>query len=297
MTTGIAKANGIDIAYETFGNPNARPLLAVMGLGAQMIAWDDEFMEKLAANDFHVIRFDNRDTGLSTKMENAPAPNVQAAMTGDTSSASYTLNDMADDAVGLMDTLGVSRAHIMGASMGGMIVQAMAIRHPRRIVSMTSIMSTTGARDVGQAKPEAMAVLLAPPAKSRDEAIEMSVTSSKVIGATGFPFDEARVRSIAARSYDRSNYPVGMARQLVGIVASGDRTEALKQVRVPTVVIHGDVDPLVTLSGGQATAAAIPGAKLVTIPGMGHDLPEGAWDTIVNAVVENAARAAAPVQA
>jgi pimeloyl-ACP methyl ester carboxylesterase len=297
MTTGIAKANGIDIAYETFGNPSARPLLAVMGLGAQMIAWDDDFLEQLAANDFHVIRFDNRDTGLSTKMENAPAPNVQAAIAGDTSSASYTLYDMADDAVGLMDALAVRRAHIMGASMGGMIVQAMAIRHPGRILSMTSIMSTTGARDVGQAKPEAMAVLLAPPANSREEAIEMRVSSSKVIGATGFPFDEARVRSLAGRSYDRSNYPVGMARQLVGIVASGDRTEALKHVRVPTVVIHGDVDPLVTLSGGQATAAAIPGAKLVTIPGMGHDLPQGAWNTIVSAVVENAARAEAAIRA
>lgn len=295
MTTGTAKANGIEIAYETFGNPNARPLLAVMGLGAQMIAWDDDFMEKLAANDFHVIRFDNRDTGLSTKMENAPAPNVQAAMAGDTSSASYTLYDMAADAVGLMDALDIRKAHIMGASMGGMIVQAMAIRHPERILSMTSIMSTTGARDVGQAKPEAMAVLLAPPPKTREESIEMRVSSSKVIGATGFPFDEARVRSLAGRSYDRSNYPVGMARQLVGIVATGDRTEALKQVRIPTIVIHGEADPLVTLSGGQATAAAIPGAKLVTIPGMGHDLPQGAWDTIVDAIVENAARAEAVV--
>lgn len=295
MTTGTAKANGIEIAYETFGNPNARPLLAVMGLGAQMIAWDDDFMEKLAANDFHVIRFDNRDTGLSTKMENAPAPNVQAAMAGDTSSASYTLYDMAADAVGLMDALAIRKAHIMGASMGGMIVQAMAIRHPERILSMTSIMSTTGARDVGQAKPEAMAVLLAPPPKTREEAIEMRVSSSKVIGATGFPFDEARVRSLAGRSYDRSNYPVGMARQLVGIVATGDRTEALKQVRIPTIVIHGEADPLVTLSGGQATAAAIPGAKLITIPGMGHDLPQGAWDTIVDAIVENAARAEAVV--
>lgn len=291
----MAKANGIDIAYETFGNPNARPLLAVMGLGAQMIAWDDEFMEKLAANDFHVIRFDNRDTGLSTKIENAPAPNVQAAMAGDTSSASYTLYDMADDAVGLMDALDIRKAHIMGASMGGMIVQAMAIRHPERILSMTSIMSTSGARDVGQAKPEAMAVLLAPPPKTREEAIEMRVNSSKVIGATGFPFDEARVRALAGRSYDRANYPVGMARQLVGIVATGDRTEALKQVHIPTVVIHGEADPLVTLSGGEATAAAIPGAKLVTIPGMGHDLPQGAWDTVVNAIVENAARAEAKV--
>ena len=216
-------------------------------------------------------------------------------MAGDTSSASYTLYDMADDAVGLMDALDIRKAHIMGASMGGMIVQAMAIRHPERILSMTSIMSTTGARDVGQAKPEAMAVLLAPPPKTREEAIEMRVNSSKVIGATGFPFDEARVRALAGRSYDRSNYPVGMARQFVGIVATGDRTEALKQVRIPTVVIHGEADPLVTLSGGEATAAAIPGAKLVTIPGMGHDLPQGAWDTVVNAIVEVAARAEAKV--
>jgi pimeloyl-ACP methyl ester carboxylesterase len=289
-----APANGITLFYDTFGDPKNPAILLVMGLGAQMTLWEPAFCEALAARGFHVIRFDNRDVGLSTKIEGGPAPDIARAMTGDASSASYTLWDMADDAAGLLDALGIAKAHIVGASMGGMIVQAIAIRHPDRVLSLTSIMSTTGDREVGQAKPEAMAALLAPPPASREEAIELMVRTTRVIGSPGYPADEAELRKRAGEAYDRANYPAGMARQLVAIIASGDRTEQLKDVRVPTLVIHGEDDPLVTLSGGQATARAVPGAKLLTIPGMGHDMPAQLRDQFVDAIVENARKAAAP---
>ncbi len=292
MATGIAKANGIDICYETFGDPSKPALLLVMGLGAQMTLWDEAFCEQLAGRGFQVIRFDNRDTGLSSKIEGGPTPDVGAAMGGDTSSASYTLTDMADDAAGVLDALGIRAAHIVGASMGGMIVQQMAIRHPSRVLSLCSIMSTTGDRSVGQGTPEAMALLMGPTPTTREEAIEASVRSTKVLLGSGFKFDEEKVRQQAAATYDRMNYPAGFARQLVGIVASGDRTEELRKLKVPTLVIHGEDDPLVTLSGGQATAKAIPGATLLTIPGMGHALPEEAWPRIVDAIVANTERAA-----
>ena len=290
MTTGIAPANGIEIAYETFGNTADPALLLVMGLGAQMILWDEEFCAMLAARGFYVIRYDNRDVGLSTKMEGAPAPDIAAAMTGDTSSASYTLADMADDGIALLDALGIAKAHIVGASMGGMIVQAMAIRHPDRVLSLCSIMSTTGNRDVGQPTPAAMAALLSPPPTTRDEAIEAAVKTTRIIGSPGFPFDEARQREFAGRAYDRANYPIGIARQLLAIQASGDRTEGLRQLSVPTIVIHGDADPLVTPSGGKATAEAIPGAQLMMVEGMGHDIPIEARGQVVAAIVANAQR-------
>lgn len=283
MTTALA--NGITIEYDTFGDRANPALLLVMGLGAQMTAWDERFCQQLADRGLFVIRFDNRDCGLSQKIEGGPQPNVGAAMAGDASSASYTLDDMAADAIGLLDALGIQRAHIAGASMGGMIVQMIAINHPERVLSLCSIMSTTGNRDVGQAKPEAMAVLMAPPAKTREEAIEAGVKAQKVIGGT-FPIDEAAVRQRFASSFDRSFYPQGVARQLVGILASGDRTERLKQLHVPTLVIHGEVDPLVGLSGGKATAEAIPGAKLLVVPQMGHDLPEQAWPQVIDAMVD-----------
>jgi pimeloyl-ACP methyl ester carboxylesterase len=286
-----AQANGIELCYDTFGNRADPALLLVMGLGAQMILWNEEFCSQLAERGFFVIRFDNRDVGLSTKIEGGPAPDVQAAMNGDFSSVTYRLDDMADDAAGLLDALGIPAAHIVGASMGGMIVQAMAIRHPQKVLSVASIMSTTGNPNVGQPTPEAMGALLAPPPKTREEAIELAVKSQQVIGSTGFPFDEALAREYAAKAWDRCTYPVGMARQLVGIMASGDRTESLTGVTAPTVVIHGSADPLVPPGGGKATAEAIPGAKLVMVEGMGHDLPRGAWPQIVDAIVENAGRA------
>jgi pimeloyl-ACP methyl ester carboxylesterase len=291
MATGIAKANGIDICYETFGNASDPALLLVMGLGAQMIAWDVEFCEALQKRGFYVIRYDNRDTGLSSKIESGPEPDLQKAMAGDRSTASYTLFDMADDGIGLLDALGIRKAHIVGASMGGMIVQSMAIRHPDRILTMCSIMSSTGARDVGQAKPEAMAALVAPRPTTREQALDAAVHSGKLMSGGGFPFDEALARQRAAEAWDRANYPIGMTRQLVGIMASGNRTEELKKVTTPTLVIHGEADPLITLSGGQATADAIPGAKLLVVPGMGHEIPAGARTQIVDAIVENTKRA------
>jgi pimeloyl-ACP methyl ester carboxylesterase len=284
-----ATCNGIEIEYDTFGDEGGAPLLLVMGLGAQLVAWDDEFCELLAAGGFRVVRFDNRDVGLSTKTE-GPLPDIVAALGGDASSANYTLNDMADDAAGLLDALGISAAHVVGASMGGMIAQTLAIRHPDRVLSLCSIMSTTGNRNVGQPTPEAMQILLRPVAQTRDEALEMGVAATRAIGSPGFPFDEARARDRAGRAYDRCYHPMGVARQLAAIMASGDRTEALAGVTVPTVVIHGDGDPLVTPSGGEATASAVPGAELVMIEGMGHDLPPEVWPQTVQAIVSNASK-------
>ena len=294
-----AAANGIEIEYETCGDPGRPPLLLVMGLGAQMIVWDEGFCEQLAEQGFFVIRYDNRDTGLSTRFEESGLPELgplltalatgQAAPPG---AAPYTLDDMADDGIGLLDALGIDAAHIVGASMGGMIVQAMAIRHPDRVLSMCSIMSTTGDRTVGAPTPEAIAALMSPPPSNRVEAMDRAVAAQKVIGGRGFPLDEERIRRRAVLAYDRSFYPSGVARQLAAILAAPDRTAALGNVAVPTVVIHGEDDTLVTPSGGEATARAIPAAELVMIPGMGHDLPEPTWTRIIGAIVANAGKAA-----
>ena len=291
-----ATANGIQIEYDTFGDRSGRPLLLVMGLGAQMIAWDPEFCELLAERGHYVIRYDNRDVGLSTKFESAGPPNVAAAMAasqaGEKVETAYTLSDMAGDGFGLLDALEIPRAHIAGASMGGMIVQQMAIERPDRVLTMTSIMSTTGNPALPPAKPEAMARLLVPPPTEREAAIEHRVMTSKVIGSVPEVIDEDRLRRLAAEAYDRSFYPEGMGRQLVGIVASGPRHEKLREVRVPTLVIHGEIDPLVPLEGGKDTAASIPGAQLLVIEGMGHDLPAAYWGRIVDAISAHTAQAA-----
>jgi pimeloyl-ACP methyl ester carboxylesterase len=279
-----APSNGIQIFYETHGDPEGQPLLLVMGLGAQLTLWEPAFCDLLVREGFYVVRFDNRDVGLSSKIEGGPQPDLAKAMAGDHSTASYTLWDMADDAVGLLDHLGIERAHIVGASMGGMIVQCMAIRHPDRVRSMTSIMSTTGNPEVGQPQPEAMAALLAPPPPTREAAIAQGLSTWKAIASPAYPPDEAELRARIASDYDRCFYPIGIARQLVAILATGDRTEALRRIRVPTLVIHGEADPLVTLSGGEATSAAVPGAKLVTFPGMGHDMPPALWPQFVAAI-------------
>jgi pimeloyl-ACP methyl ester carboxylesterase len=263
-----------------------------MGLGTQMIGWDTDFIDLLVGNRLHVVRFDNRDVGLSSKIEDGPEPDVIAALTtGDTSSASYTLDDMAADAAGLLEALGIERAHIAGASMGGMIAQTFAINYPERTLSLCSIMSTTGEASVGQATPETAAVLVRPPATTRDEAIAGHVDNIKIFGSKGLPFDWDRVRERAARAYDRMFYPVGRMRQLVGIRASGDRTARLRELEVPTVVIHGTDDTLITPTGGEATAKAVTGADLVMIEGMGHDLPPAAWEQVVGAIVTNIGRA------
>ena len=295
MNEQIAPANGIEIAYQTFGERSDPPLLLVMGLGSQLIHWPEEFCELLASRGFYVVRFDNRDVGHSTKIDDAPVPDLAAVAAGDLSGAPYTLDDMTEDSVGLLDHLEIDAAHVAGASMGGMIAQTMAIRHPDRVLSVCSIMSTTGDPTVGQAQPEAVAVLLTPVPPDRDSYVEFHIKAFKTIGSPGFPFDEEFLRWRAEATYDRSYYPDGFKRQLLAIIASGDRTKALAQVSVPTVVIHGTDDPLITVSGGEATARAIPGAELVLIGGMGHDLPSGAWQQIIDAIVGNAERAKAVV--
>jgi pimeloyl-ACP methyl ester carboxylesterase len=290
----FAKANGIELDYDTFGAKTDPPLLLIMGFSVQKIAWDTELCQLLAGRGFFVIRYDNRDVGLSTKIEGGQQPDITAAMSGNTSSASYVLDDMADDAAGLLDDLGLPAAHVVGASMGGMIAQCLAINHPDKVLSLCSIMSTTGNPAVGQPSPDAIATLLTPPPRTREEALDRAVTVTDVIGSPGYPRDETRIRERAGQSWDRNHDPRGVARQLVAILASPDRTPALAGVRVPTLVIHGEADPLIAPSGGKATAAAVPGAELLVIPGMGHDLPVDTWPTIVDAIVANTARAAAP---
>jgi pimeloyl-ACP methyl ester carboxylesterase len=288
------KANGVDIAFETFGELDRPPVLLVMGLGTQMIGWHDDFCRALSAGRY-VIRFDNRDVGESTWLEGQV--DLEACAAGDTSSAVYTLEDMADDVAGLLDALGLASAHLVGASLGGMVAQTVAIRHPRRVRSLTSIMSTTGEPGVAQPTEAAAAMLLSPPARSREEAMERAVAASLVIGSPGFARDEAELRRRAARAWDRGVNPAGFARQLGAIYASGDRTPALGSVSVPTLVVHGADDPLIPVSGGRATAAAIPGAELWMVPGMGHDLPRPLWPDLIGrigAIVDaaDAARAA-----
>jgi len=288
MAEGIHRADvggGIELAYERFGDPSDPPLLLLMGLATQMLGWPDEFCGQLARRGLSVVRFDNRDVGLSTHLGHARPPDVPAALSGDTSSTSYTLSDMARDAVGLLDALDVESAHVVGASMGGMIAQTLAIERPERIRTLTSIMSTTGDPSVGGASEEAFGVLLAPPARDRAEAIERTVATYRVIGSPAYELDEPALRERAGLSFDRGYDPAGVARQLVAILASGDRTERLRRLRLPTLVIHGTEDPLVRVSGGRATATAIPGAELLELDGMGHDLPRALWPEIVDRIV------------
>jgi pimeloyl-ACP methyl ester carboxylesterase len=276
--TKHAVANGIQIAYESFGSSGGRPLLLIMGLGAQLIHWDDELCELLAEQGHHVVRFDNRDSGLSTHLHDEGVPALGT-------SSSYLLDDMADDAAGLMDALGWTAAHVVGASMGGMIAQTLAIRHPERVLTLTSIMSTPGP-NVAPPTPEASAVLLAPPAPDRAGVLAQALETWSVIGSPGFDLDRERIVRMSGQAYDRSFDPPGTTRQLAAILASGDRTEQLGTLGVPALVIHGEADLLVPVAGGQATAAAIPGARLLTFPGMGHDLPKPLWPEIVDAITK-----------
>jgi pimeloyl-ACP methyl ester carboxylesterase len=284
------RANGIQIEYDTFGDRGARPLLLVMGLGAQMILWRREFCEQLAAAGHFVVRFDNRDVGLSEKFDAAGVPDMMTTMTrlaaGEPVTAPYTLDDMADDGFGLLDALDIGNAHICGASMGGMIVQAMAIRAPKRVKSLTSIMSSTGNRELPPSRPEAMAALMSPPGKDRDETIARSISVSKIIGSPGFPTDEEEIRRRAVEAFDRSFYPVGVARQMVAVAAHGNRKPALQELDVPALVIHGKDDPLVPVEGGVDTHAALRRSKLLVIDGMGHDLPRQIWTQVVASVAE-----------
>jgi len=293
MAEQTARVGEIDLAYETFGDPSDPALLLVMGLATQMIAWHDDFCAQLAARGFHVIRFDNRDVGRSTAMRDMPVPTMRQLVLRDRKAAGYDLSDMAADAVGLLDELGIEQAHVVGASMGGMIAQTIAIEHPERVLSLCSLMSNTGSRWSGQPRLATYRVLLGVPPKEREAYVEHVVAMYRIIGSKGFDRDEDDLRGMAGRSFDRGRNPAGSGRQLAAIIASGERTEALKRLDVPTVVIHGTVDRLVSPSGGRATAKAIPGARFVPIAGMGHDLPRGAWPQIIRAITENAARARA----
>jgi pimeloyl-ACP methyl ester carboxylesterase len=289
-------ANGITIEYEDYGDKAASPILLIMGLGGQLTLWPIELVDALVARGFRVIRFDNRDIGLSTKFDSAGMPDMasimMSAMIGEKPKTPYSLDDMASDAVGLLDALGIDRAHIVGASMGGMIAQLVAATYPQQTLSLTSIMSTTGNPAVPQAQAQAMAVLTSRPTGA-DAAtmIDFTIKSAGVIGSPAYPADVERLRKRATADFQRSFSPMGVARQMAAIVAGGDRRARLANVVAPTLVIHGDADPLVPVEGGKDTAASIKGAELLVIPGMGHDLPVQLVETIADAIAGVAVRA------
>jgi pimeloyl-ACP methyl ester carboxylesterase len=286
QSSGIqrARVGDVELAYETFGDRGDPPVLLVMGLATQMIGWPDEFCADLAGRGHFVIRFDNRDIGLSTHLHSAGAPYFTRVFAGDHTSVPYALTDLADDTVGLLDVLGLDRVHLVGASMGGMVAQLVAVRHPGRVRSLTSIMSTTGAPSVGAPNEAAMGVLFAPPAIDRDGAVQRAIDTYRVIGSPGFEFDEPALRDRAGLSFDRAHDPAGVARQLAAILTTHDRTRDLMSISVPSLVIHGAEDALVNVSGGRATAAAIPDAELLVVEGMGHDLPRTVWPPIIDRI-------------
>ena len=296
----ITRANGIDLCYEIFGDPAAEPLLLIMGLGAQMIQWDDDFCRQLSARGFRVIRFDNRDIGKSSRLSGGKPLSafelLKLRLLKIPVKAPYRLSDMAEDTVGLMDALGITSAHLVGASMGGMIAQEIAISFPRRVRSLTSIMSTTGNPKIPGPTREATAILMAPPPKSREEFIERFAKTWKVLRVGQFPDDEALDRGRAERTFARGLNPAGAGRQLRAILASGSRKDRLRAVKIPTLVIHGTVDPLVHPAGGKDTAASIPGARLIMIEGMGHALPLPMWPQVIDAIDKHAHAASAQVK-
>lgn len=277
-----ARANGIELYYETFGDPANPPILLINGLGSQMTRWPQAFCEKLTARGYFAIRFDNRDVGLSTWFKAGDA---------------YRLEDMAADAVGLLDALNIAKAHIAGVSMGGMIAQTVAAKHPERVLSLTSIMSAMGDPEGMRSTPEAGAVLNTPapdPTKDFEAFVAHGMRNARTIGSPGYPWTDEQIRQRITSEYRRAYNPAGVARQLAAIRATGDRTEWCRAITCPTVVLHGEADPLVPLAGGQRTAAAIPDAELRVIPGMGHDLPPALYDTVADAIFAAAARAGAP---
>jgi pimeloyl-ACP methyl ester carboxylesterase len=283
------KANGIEIEYETAGDKADPALLLVMGLGAQLTIWPDTFFEGLAKQGFHVIRFDNRDTGLSTDFGSAGVPNIpaalQKAMKGEKIEAPYLLKDMAADAIGLLDALGIRRAHMVGASMGGMIVQIIAAQYPERTASMVSIMSTSGRRGLPQGKPGALAMLSAQPeGPAREQLVAHGLKLRRAIAGSGYPVPEAELRRFVEKNVDRRWYPEGSARQYLSVLASGDRVEMLKTVKVPTLVLHGEDDPLLPVECGRDVAALVQGAEITTYPGWGHDFPGGMIPTVIGRI-------------
>ncbi len=284
MPTTPLSSTGVEIWYTTDGDPSAEPLLMIMGLGTQHVGWDEDLVALLVDRGYYVIRFDNRDVGLSTKPDMGGIDvltSILAAMGGEPVDAPYLLTDMADDAVAVLDALGLASAHVVGASMGGMIAQTMVLEHPERVRTLTSIMSTPGLADADPVAPNVLAVLVGATPTNREEAVARGLAIAHAIGSPGL-VDEVRVADKAGRSWDRCGYPQGVTHQLLAIAASGSRAQRLTTVDVPTLVIHGDVDPLVTVKGGQATAAAIPGAELRIIEGMGHDVPRVHWESIID---------------
>jgi pimeloyl-ACP methyl ester carboxylesterase len=290
-------ANNITIEYDTFGDRSAKPLLLVMGLGGQLIHWRDEFCAQLAERDHYVIRYDNRDTGLSEKFGHLGVPDMMELatrlMAGEPANAPYSLNDMAADAFGLLDMLELEAAHVCGVSMGGMIAQTMALSNPERVYSLTSIMSSTGNPELPPSSDEAMAAMLSPAANNREEAIDRSIHVSSVIGSPAYPTPIEEARARAAEGYDRAFYPEGIARQMAAIAAHGNRRPALEKLQLPALVIHGDADPLVHVDAGRDTHEALKGSEFIVIEGMGHDLPEPLWSQVITAIDSLTARSTA----
>jgi pimeloyl-ACP methyl ester carboxylesterase len=289
-------ANGLSLEYDERGERGAPALLLIMGLGAQMTLWTDAFCDLLAGRGLRVIRFDNRDIGLSQKLHGAPVPPldeiVRGLMTGKPPAVPYLLDDMAADAAGVLDALGIEAAHVVGASMGGMIAQLLAAHHPRRVRSLVSIMSTSGRYGLPPGKPEAMQVLLERPAGTdRQSVVEHSVLLARAIGSPAYPVPDDMVRAFAERTYDRSFYPEGMPRQYAAIVASGSRETLLPRIAAPTLVIHGDADPLLPVEHAHDTAGLVPSARLEVIEGMGHNLPPQLYDRLVDLIARHAASA------
>lgn len=286
-------ANGITITYEDKGPRDAPVMFLIMGLGGQLTLWPDEFIDALNGRGFRTIRYDNRDVGHSTRFDAAGVPNVKwmvvKSILGLRPTSPYTIADMASDATALMDALDINRAHVVGASMGGMIAQHVAARVPERLLSLTSVMSTTGNRRLPRSKPEAMKALAGRPANGdKEELIAYMKRAARTIGSPGYPPTEERLDWRVRRDFDRAWYPPGFARQMAAIIADGDRRPLLRTIKVPTLVIHGEDDPLVPLAGGKDTADNIPGARLLTIPGMGHDLPLALVDTLADAITDHA---------
>ncbi|MBO0768471.1 MAG: alpha/beta fold hydrolase [Solirubrobacterales bacterium] len=279
----FAHCNGIDLCYETFGSPEDPPLLLIMGLSQQMLLWEDDFCELLANRGHWVIRFDNRDAGRSTVLHDAPVPKPLQMLSG--KSAPYALADLADDSVALLDCLEIKDAHIVGMSMGGMVAQLVAINHPEKVRSLVSIMSTTGNRWVGQPTPRQMLALFRKRPRDRAEWIADFIKTWEQIGSRVYPPDPEVSAKLGELAWERGVHPAGPARQLAAITSALDRTKQLRQLRVPTTVIHGTKDPLVRPSGGKATAAAIPGARLEMVPEMGHHLPRQLWTRILDLIV------------
>src|SRR5512132_1541976 len=290
MAESFCRVGDIEICFETPADP---AVLLVMGLGTQMLGWHEDFCADLAGRGFHVIRYDNRDIGRSTILSSAPAPTLGQLIRRDKRAAAYTLAEMAADGVGLLDHLGVERAHIVGVSMGGMIAQTIAARRPERALSLTSILSSTGSRWRGQPALRTYRTFLRPVSGDRATYIANTAALFDIIGSPGFERDPEDLQALLGAMYDRGHDPASVSRQLAAIVASGDRTAELRHITAPTLVIHGTADKLVAPSGGRATARAIPGARLLMIEGMGHDLPRGAWPQVIDAIVENTARATA----